>query len=71
MPQFEPHTFSPQLFWLVISFALLFLIMWRYALPRIAEILDARKRRVDHDLARATALKEETEKLREQVQNLE
>ena len=61
MPQFEPQTFSPQLFWLVVSFALLFLVMWRYALPRIAEILDARRRRIDQDLKRATALKEETE----------
>lgn len=61
MPQFEPHTFSPQLFWLVVSFALMFLVMWRVALPRIAGILDARKRRIDQDLEKATALKEETE----------
>jgi len=63
MPQFDPQFFSPQLFWLVISFGLLFLIMWRYALPRIAETLDARQRRMENDFARATALKEEAEKV--------
>lgn len=59
MPQFDPATFTPQLFWLVVSFTVLLIAMWRYALPRLSDILEARQDRIDSDLERATALREE------------
>ncbi len=63
MPQFEPSTFSPQLFWLVVTFAVLFVAMWRHALPRISGILEARQQRIGSDLEKAAALKVETEQV--------
>ena len=61
MPQFEVSNFMPQLFWLFVSFAVLFLVMWRHALPRISEVLAARQRHIDSDLEKATDLRREAE----------
>ncbi len=63
MPQFAPETFTPQLFWLLVTFAVLFVAMWRHALPRISGILEARQQRIDSDLERAAALKAEAERV--------
>lgn len=60
-PPMDTSTFPSQLFWLVIFFALLYLLMSRVALPRMAKILDARANRIEGDLAKAQALKNETE----------
>ncbi len=63
MPQFEPSSFSPQLFWLLVTFAVLFIAMWRHALPRISGILEARQQRIGSDLEKAAAFKAETEQV--------
>jgi F-type H+-transporting ATPase subunit b len=60
-PPLDSKTFPSQLFWLVVFFATLYLLMSRVVLPRIASILDMRRNRIEGDLARASALKEETE----------
>jgi len=61
MPQLEFGTFLPQLVWLAITFVVLYLLMARVALPRVAEVMDERKKRLDHDLEEAARLKRETE----------
>lgn len=63
MPQLDPAVWPTQLFWLVITFGVLYLIIWRVALPRIADVLEARQRKLDDDLKKATALKEEAERI--------
>jgi F-type H+-transporting ATPase subunit b len=60
-PPLDSKTFPSQLFWLVVFFALLYALMSKLVLPKIAAILDARKNRIEGDLARASALKQETE----------
>jgi len=59
MPQFDPNTFSPQLVWLAITFLALYLLMSRLIMPRVAGILSQREDRIDGNLQRAEALKEE------------
>lgn len=61
MPQLDVSTFLPQIVWLAISFVLLYVLMAKVALPRVAEVMDERKRRLDHDLEEAARLKRETE----------
>jgi F-type H+-transporting ATPase subunit b len=61
MPQFDPTTFAPQLFWLAITFVLLYVLMSKIALPRIGEVLDERQRRIDDNLDKAAQLKAEAE----------
>jgi len=57
-PPFDPHTFASQLFWLALAFIALYLLMSRVALPRVGSILEARRRRIDEDLAEAQRFKD-------------
>src|SRR3546814_18853668 len=59
MPQLEPAFWPTQLIWLAITFGVLYLVIWRVALPRIADVLEARQRKLDDDLKKASALKDE------------
>jgi F-type H+-transporting ATPase subunit b len=56
MPQFNFDTFPSQIFWLLISFAALYFLLARTALPKIGAVLEARQRKMDDDLERATEL---------------
>jgi len=60
-PPLDASTFPSQLFWLAIFFAALYLLMSRWVLPKLAAIIATRKGQIDGDLARAQALKNETE----------
>ena len=60
-PPLETSSFPSQLFWLVIFFGALYLLMSRMVLPKLGAILSTRKAQLDGDLARAQALKDETE----------
>lgn len=60
-PPMDATTFPSQIFWLVIFFALLYLLMSRLVLPRLAQILHGRAAKIGGDLAKAQALKDETE----------
>jgi len=61
MPQLDFNTYLPQVVWLVITFTALFLVMWRLAVPRIADVLEARQKRIADNLAKADASKKEAE----------
>lgn len=60
-PPMDAHSFPSQIFWLVIFFALLYLLMSKVALPRMAAVLDKRHKAIESDLSKASALKHETE----------
>jgi F-type H+-transporting ATPase subunit b len=61
MPQLDVATFVPQLVWLAIIFGILYLLMARVGLPRVGGAIEARRHRVDDDLAQAAQLKAEAE----------
>ncbi len=63
MPQFDTTAFTPQLFWLAVTFAVLFFAMWRFALPRLSNIMEARQERIDADLDKAASVKEEADRV--------
>src|SRR4051794_21984931 len=61
MPQLESHTFPSQIFWLVVSFVLLYWLMAKLVLPRIEKIIEERRNRLDEDLEKAAQMKSEAE----------
>jgi F-type H+-transporting ATPase subunit b len=61
MPQLDVSTFLPQIFWLTVTFTALFLIMWKIAVPGIANVLEARQKRIEDNLDKATQAKNEAE----------
>ena len=71
MPQLDVTTFASQLFWLLLTFVPLYLIIVRVALPRIGEVLEARQDKIDDDLKKAAARKEEAEEVLAEYQALQ
>lgn len=61
MPQLDPSVFPTQIFWLVLTFVPLYLLLWRVVLPRMSGMLEARQHKIDNDLTRAAALRDEAE----------
>ena len=64
MPQFDLSRFPGQIFWLGLTFLVLYWVMSKVALPRIGEVLEARANRIGGDLDRAAALKAEADQIK-------
>ena len=60
-PPMDATTYPSQIFWLVIFFGLLYLLMSKVALPKMAQVLGNRHKAIEGDLAKASAAKNETE----------
>jgi len=60
-PPFNKETFASQLVWFVIFFVALYVLIGRFAIPRLGGIIEARRGRVDGDLAEANRLKEQSD----------
>ena len=59
MPQMEFADYVPQVIWLILCFGCLYVLMSRLVLPRVAEILENRQRKLDHDIESAERLRNE------------
>ena len=57
MPQLDFSTFGNQIFWLVVTLVIIYLILSRVALPRIAAVLAERSGTISNDIAVAEDLK--------------
>jgi F-type H+-transporting ATPase subunit b len=57
LPQLDVTTFSNQIFWLVVTLVVIYLILSKVALPRIASVLAERQGTITNDLAAAEDLK--------------
>lgn len=60
-PPMDAKSFPSQIFWLVIFFGLLYLLMSKVALPKMAAVLGNRHKAIEGDLSKASAAKNETE----------
>ncbi|HEX4533046.1 MAG TPA: hypothetical protein VH000_02355 [Rhizomicrobium sp.] len=52
-PPFDQTTFPSQIFWLAVTFAFLFVVLWRVAGPRISGAISARRDKINGDLSSA------------------
>src|SRR6188768_3181036 len=60
-PPFDASTFASQLLWFAITFGVLYYLMAKVALPRLAGIIDGRRDRIAADLDAAERLKGESQ----------
>ncbi|MBL4926983.1 F0F1 ATP synthase subunit B' [Fuscibacter oryzae] len=58
MPQLDITTWANQIFWLAVALVVIFLVLWRVALPRIGAVLAERRGTITNDLAAAEELKQ-------------
>lgn len=58
LPQLDFSTFPNQIFWLVVTLIVIYLILSRVALPRIASVLAERQGAITNDIAAAEELKQ-------------
>jgi len=58
MPQLDFGTFPNQIFWLVVTLVVIYFVLSRIALPRIAGVLAERQSTITNDIAAAEELKQ-------------
>ena len=58
MPQLDFSTWPNQIFWLLVTLAVIYFLLTRIALPRIGSVLADRKGAITSDLAAAEELKQ-------------
>ncbi len=63
LPQLQPENslFVSQLVWLAITFGFLYIVMARFALPRISTVIEERRDKIALDIDKAGAFKRETD----------
>lgn len=61
LPQFDPTSFSSQVFWLAIAFALMYVIFSHKTLPTISSVLENRREQIKSDRDMAEGLKNKAE----------
>ena len=65
MPQFEQiEVFSSLIFWSLISFAILFFLLKRFAFPPILEVLEERENKIRPEIGDAEKLRQEAQELK-------
>lgn len=61
MPQLNPEFWISQIFWLVITFGVLFIILSKFILPKISDNLETRKSQILENIETAEKQREDSE----------
>ena len=59
MPQLDPTWYASQIFWMLLTFCMMFLIMWRFVMPLMRSTVDARRSKIEKDIQETEKLKNE------------
>ncbi len=62
MPQLDVNAWPPQLFWLAITFLVLYFIVSKLVIPRTGGTIEGRKNQIDSDLDSAQRFRADTDK---------
>jgi len=62
MPQLNPEFWISQIFWLVLTFGILFVVLSKIILPKISDNLEIRKSQIKENIEIAEKQREESEK---------
>ena len=69
MPQLAFETFPSQIIWLFLTFTILYIVMAKIALPKIANALELRRDIIARDLEEAEHFRDESEKAQIKYEN--
>ena len=61
MPQLDPEFWFSQIFWLIITFGILFILLSKLILPKISENIEVRKSQISENIEAAEKEREESE----------
>ena len=61
MPQLNPEFWISQIFWLILTFGILFIVLSKLILPKISESLEKRKSQILENISSAEKQREESE----------
>ena len=70
MPQLDPEFWFSQIFWLIITFGILFLVLSKLILPKISDNLESRKSQVLDNLELAEKQRTESEEKIKEFENI-
>ena len=62
MPQLNPEFWISQIFWLIITFGVLFIVLTKVILPKISDNLETRKSQILENIETADKQKEQSQK---------
>ena len=62
MPQLNPEFWFSQVFWLIITFGIMFVLLSKFVLPKISENLEVRKAQILENIDAAEKQREESDK---------
>jgi F-type H+-transporting ATPase subunit b len=61
MPQLNPSSWAPQIFWLIITFTVLYIVIWKVVYPRLSDTIEQRNDHITDYLDEAKKITEEAE----------
>ena len=70
MPQLNPEFWISQIFWLIITFGILFIVLTKVILPKISDNLETRKSQILENIETADKQKEESQKKLEEYEKI-
>ena len=70
MPQLDPEFWFSQIFWLVVTFGILYLVLSKLILPKISDNLETRKSQVLENLELAEKQRNESEEKLKEFDNI-
>jgi F-type H+-transporting ATPase subunit b len=69
MPQFDVSTYMPQIFWVLVIFFCYWLLMDKFLIPKIAEMVEARKRKYNDFILKAEEINKKAQESLAQYEN--
>ena len=70
MPQLDPKSWVPQIFWLILTFSFLYIVISRIVFPRLSESIEQRNDYISDLVDEAKKLAEQTDKLSKDYEEL-
>ena len=53
LPQMDISTFPSQIFWLVVTFSILYMFMWKFVIPKLRITIEERRDKILNDINEA------------------